>query len=179
MNIGAIAHARDPNNRRTASSTFAQDLHRDGYLVLRGVVPDALVKAARRVVNRALGQLANHAQFLAVDDGVLAEADASALPGARVQSAQAAHARERANSDPAILTLLNDTAIKPFIEAAMGAPIPPARGAQLATLFPWPPSRYVNESGYRDCDTPFHAWHGHLDGLWNSTTKCIRTSTRR
>ena len=145
-----------------------QDLHRDGYLVLRGVVPDPLVKAARRVLNRALGQLANHARFLAVDDDALAEADASAL---QARMKRAARDYERANSDPAILTLLNDTAIKPFIEAAMGAPILPARGAQLATLFPWPPSRYVNESGYRDCDTPFHAWHGHLDGLWNGATE--------
>lgn len=72
--------------------------------------------------------------------------------------------------DPAVLALLNDSALKPILEHALGAPICEAHGAQLATLFPARPNNYVNESGYRDCDTPFLGWHGHLDGLWNGAT---------
>lgn len=67
--------------------------------------------------------------------------------------------------------LFNETPLKPLLEAAFADSIAPARGAQVATLFPSDPGDDVNESGYRDCDTPFHGWVGHLDGLWNGGTR--------
>ena len=54
-------------------------------------------------------------------------------------------------------------------EEALG-PVAPAAGCQLASRFPTEPSDRVNEAGYRDRDTPFFGWHGHLDGLWNGAT---------
>lgn len=62
--------------------------------------------------------------------------------------------------------LFNGTDLFAIVSEALG-PIEPARGAQIATRFPADPSDRVNEAGYADRDTPFHGWHGHLDGLWN------------
>ena len=77
---------------------------------------------------------------------------------------------ERSRGDHAeFVGLFNDTALRGVVEEALG-PIRPARGCQLATNFPADPADRVNESGYPDRDTPFRAWHGHLDGLWNGAT---------
>lgn len=99
------------------------------------------------------------------------------LPGAVVEKRVAA-ARRRIfmalgrggaappSDDPAVLGLFNDTGLRALLEEALGAVVPP-RYCQLATRFPADPSDGVNEAGYRDRDTPFFGWHGHLDGLWN------------
>ena len=71
--------------------------------------------------------------------------------------------------EPAFLDLFNATALRPIVQEALG-PVDAARGCQLATRWPSEPSQRVNEAGYRDCDTPFRGWHGHLDGLWNGAT---------
>lgn len=71
-----------------------------------------------------------------------------------------------AGNEPVFVDLFNATALRGIVEEAMGA-VAPVRGCQLATRWPADPSERVNEAGYRDCDTPFDGWHGHLDGLWN------------
>ena len=72
-------------------------------------------------------------------------------------------------NEPVFLDLFNATCLVTLMEEALG-PVHPPRGCQLATRFPAEPSDHVNESGYRDRDTPFFGWHGHLDGLWNGAT---------
>lgn len=72
-------------------------------------------------------------------------------------------------SEPAFLDLFNATALHDIVQEALG-PVDAAAGCQLATRWPADPSQRVNEAGYRDCDTPFRGWHGHLDGLWNGAT---------
>ena len=74
---------------------------------------------------------------------------------------------EPARGDAAVFTdLFNDCEVLAIVEEVLG-PVYPARGAQIAARFPSDPDDRVNESGYPDRDTPFHGWHGHLDGLWN------------
>ena len=72
-------------------------------------------------------------------------------------------------NEPVFLALFNETDLRPLMEEALG-PVAPAAGCQLASRFPTEPSDRVNEAGYRDRDTPFFGWHGHLDGLWNGAT---------
>lgn len=70
---------------------------------------------------------------------------------------------------PVFLDLFNATALRPIVQEALG-PVDAARQCQLVTRWPAEPSQRVNEAGYRDRDTPFRGWHGHLDGLWNGAT---------
>ena len=72
-------------------------------------------------------------------------------------------------NEPVFLDLFNNTCLAEVIEEALGSVRPPS-GCQLATRFPAEPDDRVNEAGYRDRDTPFFGWHGHLDGLWNGAT---------
>lgn len=71
----------------------------------------------------------------------------------------------KANGE-AFLALFNETDLFDILTEAVG-PIALAQGCQLASRFPADPDDRVNEAGYRDRDTPFFGWHGHLDGLWN------------
>ena len=76
-------------------------------------------------------------------------------------------ASERAHGNAAVFTdLFNATGLIAIVAEALG-PSEPASAAQLAARFPSDPDDRINEAGYPDRDTPFHGWHGHLDGLWN------------
>ena len=94
------------------------------------------------------------------------------VPAAKVRAARRrlfmgfGHTEAAAGNEPVFVDLFNAGALRAILEEAMGA-IAPVRGCQLATQWPSDPSKRVNEAGYRDCDTPFDGWHGHLDGLWN------------
>ena len=72
-------------------------------------------------------------------------------------------------NESVFLALFNETDLRVLLEDALGA-VKPAAQCQLATRLPGDPSDGVNESGYRDRDTPYRGWHGHLDGLWNGAT---------
>ena len=97
------------------------------------------------------------------------------VPTAKVRAARRrlfmgfGHAEAAAGNEPVFLDLFNVGALHGILAEAMGA-VAPVRGCQLATRWPTDPSERVNEAGYRDCDTPFDGWHGHLDGLWNGAT---------
>ena len=80
-------------------------------------------------------------------------------------------------NEPVFLDLYNNTCLFELLEEALGSSHPPA-GCQLATRFPAEPADRVNESGYRDRDTPFFGWHGHLDGLWNGATAVHQDTDR-
>lgn len=72
-------------------------------------------------------------------------------------------------NEAVFLALFNDTDLRAALQDLLG-PLNPATACQLANRFPTAPSDRVNEAGYRDRDTPFFGWHGHLDGLWNGAT---------
>ena len=92
------------------------------------------------------------------------------VDAARRQLFMALGKGERPDSTaPVFLDLLNGTDLRLVVEDALG-PIPPAAMCQLASVFPSEPSDRINEAGYPDRETPFHGWHGHLDGLWNGAT---------
>lgn len=138
-------------NRVTLTETQQRALYRDGFVVLRNAVPEEMVKAARRRLNKDIGKLRNQAT------------GAKKLAPVR----EAATNTFRAAVEPVMLDLFNKTPVKKTVEAFFGGPVNPATGAQIAANYPTDPSDRVNEAGYRDCDTPFHGWVGHLDGLWN------------
>ena len=119
-----------------------RSLYRDGCVVLPGVIHPDRVAAARRLILERLGR-------------------------SRTPASKDTTAREpRRGQSPLMLGLFNDTPLRTILEEALG-PVHAQRGCQVATRLPSAPSEHVNEAGYRDADTPFLGWHGHLDGLWN------------
>ena len=146
------------------SGTFTLEqshaIRRDGYVVLPGIVPVQQVRAAQRLIYQSLGR-----QSYAYQAMQKPPTDADL---ARIERAERIAAA--ASFDPAMLALMNDSPLTQVLEHSMGAAMLPVRGAQIATLFPSAANDRVNESGYRDRDTPFYGWHGHLDGLWNGAT---------
>lgn len=121
-------------------------LYRDGFVVLREFVDQDRVAQARRLV--------------------LENLDLRRDGGAKDRRAR----RSNPGLSPIVLGLFNDSGLRDLLDEALG-PVGAARGCQLATRLPAEPGEQVNESGYRDRDTPFRGWHGHLDGLWNGATR--------
>ena len=158
------------------TTTFTREqiktFYRDGFVILRNVVSEAHVNEVRRGIFEELGNLrsqAVHAALRPEDFQTRAEYEAVN---------EAALATLRGGSQPSVLGLFNDTVLISIIEAALGAPVVPVKGAQLATSFPAGPGDTINESGYRDRDTPFHGWVGHLDGLWNGGSRIHQRTDR-
>ena len=129
-------------------------MYRDGFLILRKAVPTEMVTTARQLLNTHLGAVTQSARRSkpAVVREVAETAAAAAL-------------------DPRLLDLFNKTDLSPTVDAFLGEPANPVKAAQIATRFPEDAPMRVNESGYREKDTPFHGWFGHLDGLWNGGTQ--------
>ena len=93
-----------------------------------------------------------------------------AVTAARRRLFMALGAGTRPDGSAAVFTdLLNGTDLAPLVTEALGA-IRPAKFCQLASSFPTDPDDRINEAGYCNRETPFHGWHGHLDGLWNGAT---------
>ena len=144
-----------------------EQLYRDGFLILRGIVPAERVAAARRSIYADLGRLRQSAFGISRFDEA----------GALERFNETVMATARAGADPVFLDLFNGTDLEGCLADLVGA-IKPVRGCQLASTFPTEPSDVVNEAGYRDRDTPFHGWIGHLDGLWNGATKTHQRTDR-
>lgn len=130
--------------------------YRDGFIVLKQAVPEDMVIAARRALFERIGRLQR------VAGKALATGDASVLSQA-LRDIGGSH-------EDVIMNLLRGTSVQPMLESALGAPLAPVTGAQIATLFPGQDDDKVNEAGYRNRDTPWYGWVGHLDGLWNGAT---------
>lgn len=131
-------------------------LARDGFLILRDVIPLELVTAARRALNEAVGALRGSAMR-----AVATKTVDSLAPSVAQATA--------AGGSPTFTDLFNETPLISIMTDLLG-PVPPAQGAQLATLYPSSDDDHVNEAGYRVADTPNYGWCGHLDGLWNGAT---------
>ncbi|MXY55580.1 MAG: hypothetical protein F4029_06035 [Gammaproteobacteria bacterium] len=130
-----------------------RSLYRDGCVVLPGVIDPDRVAAARRLILERLGR-------------------------SRTPASKDTTEREpRPGQSPLMLGLFNDTPLRTILEEALG-PVHAQRGCQVATRLPSAPSEHVNEAGYRDADTPFLGWHGHLDGLWNGATRIHQHTDR-
>lgn len=132
----------------------AEKFYRDGFLHLKGIVPQTLVQAARRTIYERMGRLRVQAAITARNGDMESLAQATRLMG-------------RSGGSAEIMNLLNASPVIDFVECALGAPLYPVRGAQLATLYPAEDDFTTNEAGYRNVDTPHHGWCPHLDGLWN------------
>ena len=152
----------------------------DGYLLLKDIVPEPLVLKAKRAINKAVGA-ARQAVLRSSGD---AERDAE-----RITSA--GDGLKGLGSTEEVVGLFTESPLLPLMEDLMGGPVAGTAGArdvatvdggggriaqvltaQIALNFPseegeaWQYSDF-NEAGYRDQDTPFYGWHGHLDGVWN------------
>ena len=145
------------SRRSKLSLPQKRSFYRDGFVVAPGVVDQDRVDAAS-LIFKELGRLRAAPAGLGVKQG---DRGAETRPG----------------QSPVLLSLFNDSGLRDLVEEALG-PVGPARGCQLATRFPADPGDHVNESGYRDLDTPFFGWHGHLDGLWNGATRIHQDTDR-
>ncbi len=107
-----------------------RSLYRDGFVVLPGLIDGDRVSAARRLIFEQLD------------------------PSRIRRSKDRVECEPHPGQSPLVLRLFNDTPLKTIIEEALG-PVHAPRGCQLAIRHPSAPGEYVNESGYRDADTPF------------------------
>jgi len=129
-----------------------QALYRHGFVVLPGLIEPDRVAAARRLILEQRRR-------------------SRATPKDRTNP------EPPPGQSPLLLGLFSDTLLREVIEEALG-PVHAPQGCQLATRLPTVPGDHVNESGYRDKDTPFGGWHGHLDGLWNGATRIHQDTDR-
>ena len=136
-----------------------ESLYHDGFVVLSNIVPEAAVSAAKSTIYRELGSPRNAS---------VQESPISQDGTERIQ--QAALDTINTGTKEEIMSLVEpNSALQETIRTLLG-PINPLSAGQVATSFPSPPDRQVNESGYPNNETPFFSWHGHLDGLWNGHT---------
>ena len=142
------------NSKLTADQK--RKFYRDGFLILRNIIPQDQVNAARREFFKRMGSLRGSAQQ------AVASKEMTALESSVMQLA-------RAGVEETFTNLMNETPLMPIMTELLG-PIHRVEGAQLATLFPSGDADNVNEAGYRNADTPNFGWCGHLDGLWNGAT---------
>ena len=127
-----------------------QHLFEKGYLILKNVVPREQVDAARAAFNEEIGRLRIRAAF--------------GKPSPEVQEAAR---RTFGASNPVFLELFNQSPAKQIVSSLIEGGIDDATGVQNAFNYPMTPDDSVNETGYRDRDTPFYGWGGHLDGCWS------------
>ena len=139
-----------------------KSFYRDGFLVLRGIIPTTTIDLARRNFFKMLGRLSNQVQSRRLSNQVQKSRD------------QEHHKLDYKNflkgEDPLYLDLFNKSDVRKSIESMFGSPVYPAKIFQYAIKFPEDPSNRINEAGYKDSETPFKGWCGHLDGLWNGGT---------
>ena len=135
------------------SAAELRALEADGWLVLRGAVPCAMVAAARRRVNASLGA-----------DGLRNDSPSRTSSGnPRVRGAF-----DELGRTGAVLDLLRATAVLPALEAALGGRIKPVTAAQIRLCFPADPSEVVDiDMGVANSAIPHNGWNGHVDGFWN------------
>ncbi len=157
-------------------------LYQDGFVVLPGLIPAQRVAAARRAVFVSVGRLRADALALGRDgDAAKAKQAAESTSLARggpSRSPKPKAPMTGAGADGVFMDLLHATPLVAVVHELIGEALP-VRDCQLPTTFPTDPEDHINESGYTDRETPFHGWHGHLDGLWNGATAMHQRTDRR
>tara|TARA_B100001123_G_scaffold188787_1_gene215613 strand:+ start:4551 stop:5687 length:1137 start_codon:yes stop_codon:yes gene_type:complete len=116
-------------------------LYRDGFVVLKGVVPKEMTHRARRLANITAGKILN---------GTM-------------------EAPERRNrfmgAETEITDLINKTAMSKILQSTMGPFDPPTHGFS-PVLYPVESSDDICIHGVADRDVPWHGCYLHLDGQW-------------
>jgi hypothetical protein len=142
-------------------------LWEDGYVVLPGVIPSATWRAARRQLMMRLGALQQAAL------GYSPARPAGLLAGEDGGMADAIERQREVGQLPETLALFE--AVRPLLETALGAPITKPDAGQIALNFPTDAGPGINETGWRDDETPWFGWGGHVDGVWNGGTPIPQT----
>ena len=120
-----------------------QALYRDGFVVLKGIVP-------KELTSRAKALLEEHERA----DTIAREGTASDRPNL--------------TGAPEISDLLNESPLTPLLHATMGYFDPPKR-AQVAVVHPSKPSKsFRTGHGYPEKDMPYGGWTPHCDGLFGA-----------
>lgn len=136
-------------------------LYDDGFVVLNGVVPESVWKPARRELIMKLGAL--HASTMGYSPA--RPAGLAAKGGVD----DAVVAMQRVGSSPEVCGLFGS--VQPILEQALGAQLASPNGGQMAFNFPTDAGSGINETGWRDDETPWYGWGGHVDGVWNGGIK--------
>jgi len=113
-----------------------RQFHRDGFIVLKDVVPGELTWAAKRRINVFAGREGNLFRYY----GELA-------------------------SSPEFPSLLNESPLGAILRDAMGPFDAPSRAMPMV-LYPRDPSERLGGYGVRDKDIPNFGFAPHLDGQW-------------
>ena len=115
--------------------------YRDGFIILKNIVPKELTHRARRLVNITAGQIVN---------GTM----------------DAPKRRNRfVGCEDIITDLVNKTALTELLTNTMGPFDPPTNGF-APILYPREPTREIGIHGLPDDEVPNHAFFPHLDGQW-------------
>lgn len=122
-------------------------LYDDGFVVLKGIVPDSVWRPARRQLIMRLGELHSGAMGYS-------PARPAALTG-KGGLDDAVQAMQSVGSSPEVCSLFG--CVQPLLEQALGAPLAPPRGGQMAFNFPTDAGSGINETGWRDDETPWYS----------------------
>ena len=142
------------------SADQAHSLYRDGFVVLKDLIPKETWSAARRQLMMRLGAVQQAAS------GYSPARAANLVGGGQ---AEAVAAQKATGSLPEVTELFEP--IRPILEHALGSPLERAAGGQMALNFPTEAGEGINETGWKDAETPFFGWGGHVDGVWNGGTQ--------
>ena len=141
----------------TLSKKQIESLYEDGFLVLRQIVPRQVWSDAKRHLMLRIGAIFQAAA------GYSPARPAALRPGNGVE--EAVQAQKTVGAAPSTLKLFDS--VRPLLEWAFDAPIASPAAGQMALNFPSVAGTGINETGWRDEDTPWFGWGGHIDGVWN------------
>ena len=129
-------------------------------VVINDLIPKETWSAARRQLMMRLG---------AVQQAALGYSPARAANLVGGGQAEAVAAQKATGTLPEVTALFEP--IRPILEHALGTPLERAAGGQMALNFPTEAGEGINETGWKDTETPFFGWGGHVDGVWNGGTQ--------
>eukprot|EP01046_Picozoa_sp_COSAG06_P009755 COSAG06_NODE_515_length_14818_cov_1329.391263_14_plen_274_part_00 len=138
-----------------------ESLYDNGFVVLKGIVPDDVWVLARRQLILKLGEL--HAGAMGYSP-----ARPAGLTG-KGGLEDAVSAMRSVGGSPEVCQMFGS--VQPLLEQALGAPLEAPKQGQMAFNFPTDAGDGINETGWRDSETPWYGWGGHVDGVWNGGTQ--------
>ncbi len=98
----------------TLTTEQRHKLYKNGYLVLKQVIPKDITNKARRLLFERMGLLRSAAAKAALSGNVKSLEEANRLMG-------------RSGGSATIMNLFNETPVKPLLESALGEPVYPVR----------------------------------------------------
>ena len=135
------------------TQTQVKSFYKNGFLVLKNIIPKDIVIQAKHNIDISLEEFNNQ------------------VKNYNNQNFNSfLYQKYINNNNTLFLDLFNKSDLKNIIEFMLGDLVSPIKKPQFAINFPEAPSSRTNELGYYDHETPFYGWCGHLDGLWNGGT---------